>query len=189
MKVILVSGSPNKDGNTMYALREVASAIEACGVEAELISLSGKNIRGCVNCGACFKREGCALKDDFNEICEKVKAAEGFIIGSPVYFGTARGDVLNLLQRLGMQHKRNDNCLTGKVGGPVAIGRRGGHTATIQELQMFYTICGMVVPGANYWNLIFAHMPGDAAKDEDGLANLRTFGTRVAELIKLKANA
>lgn len=184
MKVVLLSGSPRREGNTVLALKEVIKGIESEGVETELLTLAGKDIRACIACNACIKLGHCVLDDGLNDMVEKIKTADGFIIGSPVYFGTARGDVMNFLQRLGMQHKKNGNFLDGKIGGPIAVARRGGHTASLQEMQMFFQICNMTVPGSIYWNMAFGLQEGDVLNDAEGLKTLFTFGKNVGALIK-----
>ncbi len=183
MKVILLSGSPRAQGNTMQVLAECAKVLEEAGLETEILTLSGKTIAGCKACNSCKKTGSCVIKDDFNEMAEKIKDAEGFIVGSPVYFGTARGDVMNFLQRLGMISYGSSNWLAGKVGGPVVVGRRGGHTATLQEMLMFFFINGMTVPGSSYWNILFGKLPGEAMQDEEGVRVTRTFAANVADLI------
>ncbi len=180
---ILLSGSPRAKGNTVQALTECAGAMAQSGVKTEVVSLAGKNIAGCKACGGCAKAHRCVIQDDFNEIAEKVKDASGFVVGAPVYFGTARGDVMNFLQRLGMVSGNSGRWLSGKIGGPVAVGRRGGHTATIQEMLMFFFITGMTVPGSTYWNILFGKQPGEVMSDDEGLATVRTFGENVAKLI------
>ena len=188
MKVILLSGSPRKGGNTEQALNICAEAIRAAGVEAEVISLAGKDIRGCKACYACRDKNKCVMDDGLNEIIEKVKDAEGFIVGAPVYYGTARGDVMNAIQRIACVAGGNGKWLSGKVGGPVIVARRGGHTATLQEMLMHCFICGMVVPGSSYWNMMFGRNPGEINEDEEGVNTIKNFGTNVAEVIK-KLNA
>ena len=188
MKTILISGSPRPEGNTMVALKACAEAIEASGVETEIVSLAGKSICGCKACGACAKLGKCAIDDGLNEVIEKVKDAEGYIVGAPVYYGTARGDMMSAIQRIAMVAGNNGKWLTGKVGGPVVVARRGGLTASLQEMLMHFFICGMIVPGSTYWNILFGKQPGEAANDEEGIATVKGFGTNVAELIK-KINA
>lgn len=191
MKAVLISGSPRPKGNTVDVLAACAKALEEEGVETVSLSLAGKKIEGCIACNRCKQEQGhCALAgDDFEEILEQVKTAKGFIIGAPVYFGTARGDVMNLLQRLGMVSKGGDHFLERMVGGPVAVGRRGGHTSTIQELLMFFFINGMTVPGSNYWNILFGKGQGEALKDDEGMSNVVYFAKNVARLLKLEAGA
>ena len=184
MKVILISGSPRLQGNTMATMEACAREIEAHGVEAEVISLAGKDIRACRACAQCVACTGCVVKDDSQPIFEKIAQADGLIIGAPVYYGTARGDVMNFIQRLGRYSGSHGRFLDGMVGGPVAVARRGGQTATIQEMLMFCFICGMIVPGSNYWNMIVARDPGDAERDEEGIRTATIFAGRVADLVK-----
>ncbi len=186
-KILLLSTSPRKNGNTMTILAEMAKTIEEKGSEAEIVSFAGKEFRGCKACYACKKLGKCAIDDDANGLILKVKEADGFIIGAPVYFGTARGEAMNFLQRLAMVSYGGERFLKGKVGGPFAVARRGGHTATIQEMLMFFFINGMVVPGADYWNMGFGREPGEVEKDREGMENLKTFAANVADLVeKLK---
>ena len=183
-KVILLSGSPRPQGNTKIVLEKCKEEIEKEGLEAELISLAGKEIKGCIACYKCRELGKCVLKDEVNDFISTLKGAQGFIVGAPVYFGTARGDVMNLLQRVGMVSRNSDKFLTWMVGGPIAVARRGGVSATYQELLMFYFINEMIVPGSDYWNLIFAKAPGDALKDLEGLETTNRFARNVAKLIK-----
>ncbi len=183
-RVILLSASPRKEGNTMQLLEECARVILDNGVEAEVISLADMEIRSCVACFRCAKLGRCSQEDGLNQILERVREARGFIVGSPVYFGTARGEVMSALQRIGMVSKSTDNFLSRKVGGPIAVARRGGHTSTIQEMLMFYLINDMVVPGSDYWNMAFARQPGEVWDDKEGLAVMRRFAENVAWLVK-----
>jgi multimeric flavodoxin WrbA len=182
-KVVLISGSPRAEGNTMQILSRCAAKIEALGLESEIISLSGKSIAACTACRKCVELKKCVLPDSLNEIAEKVRAAKGFIIGSPVYFGTARGDLMNLLQRLGMVASANGRFLSWKVGGPIAINRRGGSTATIQEMLKFFFINEMIVPGSFYWNIVFGREPGEALEDAEGVRTAERFAENVAKVI------
>lgn len=183
-KVILLCGSPRPSGNTYQVLEECANVIEDQGLEAEIIPLIGKKIDSCIACGRCGDLGECSLKDDLNPIITKIREAEGFIIGSPVYFGTARGDVMSALQRIGMVSRTNDNFLSWKVGGPIAVARRGGQTSTLQEMLMFFFINDMIVPGSTYWNMVFGWAAGEAKDDAEGMETIRKFGYNVATLIK-----
>lgn len=182
-KVILLNASPREDSNTAQVLDECVSAIEAQDVETETICLKGMTIRSCIACNRCAELKKCVFQDGLNEIIEKIKEADGFICAAPVYFGTARGDIMNALQRIGYVSRRDGCFLSWKVGGPIAVGRRGGHTSTIQEMLMFYLINDMIVPGSDYWNIVFALNPGEAIDDEEGIATVRKFGENVAKLI------
>ncbi|MGF7184524.1 multimeric flavodoxin WrbA [Desulfitispora alkaliphila] len=183
-KVVLLSGSPRKNGNTEQVLGECKKVIEETGAEAELITLSGKKIDACIACRKCKELKRCVLDDGLNDILEKVREAEGFIIGAPVYFGTPRGDLMNAIQRIGMISFGTDRFLSWKVGGPIAIGRRGGLTSSYQEMLMFYFINEMIVPGSNYWNLVFGKEAGQALEDEEGMKTVRKFSENVTKLIQ-----
>ena len=185
MKVVLVSGSPRKDGNTMDVLAACAEEMRSYGVEAEIVSLAGKSIAGCLACSQCRAKDfNCIVDDGANEIFERISEADGFIAAAPVYYGTARGDMMNFLQRLGRASGQNSYFLRGMVGGPIAVARRGGHTATVQEMLMFYLINGMTVPGSTYWNMVFAREKGEADADEEGMQTIRNFATNTAVIIK-----
>jgi multimeric flavodoxin WrbA len=184
MKVLLISGSPKPNGNTAQLLQECVKVIQEAGVEAEIVSFAGKKIEACIACMKCSKTGECGLDDGLNEIIGKIKQSEGLIVGTPVYFGTARGDVMCALQRIGYVSRNNGNFLAGKVGGPIAVARRGGQTLTLQEMLMFFLINDMIVPGSTYWNMVFGRMPGEALNDEEGLATIRHFAANVANLVK-----
>jgi multimeric flavodoxin WrbA len=185
-RVVLLCGSPRPKGNTMQVLEECARVIRDKGVGAVIYSLAGKKILGCTACYRCKKEKRCILKDDLDPLIEllKDKRTRGFIVGAPVYFGSARGDVMNALQRIGMVNRENDSFLSGMVGGPIAVARRGAHTATLQEMMMFFLISDMIVPGSTYWNMVIGRNPGEVWKDEEGMDTIRRFAGNVAELVK-----
>jgi multimeric flavodoxin WrbA len=183
-KVLLLCASPRPSGNTYQVLEECATVIEDEGLEVEIISFVGKDIRSCIACGKCGELSECSLNYGLNDIIIKIKEADGFIVGSPVYFGTARGDIMSALQRIGMVSRSNGNFLSWKVGGPIAVARRGGHTATLQEMLMFFFINDMIIPGSTYWNMVFGWTPGEVQNDTEGMETIRKFGYNVATLIK-----
>jgi multimeric flavodoxin WrbA len=182
-KVIFLSGSPRLKGNTFQILQECKKVIENEHLETEIISLSGKKIEGCRACYKCKKTGRCAIDDNLNEIINKIRDAQGLIVGAPVYFGTPRGDLMNALQRIGMISRGNDKFLSWMVGGPIAVARRGGLSTSYQEMLMFYFINNMIVPGSNYWNIVFGAQPGDALEDKEGIENVKQFSNNVAKLI------
>lgn len=184
MKVILLCGSPRPSGNTYQILEECAGVIEDQGLEVEIIPFAGKKIESCTACGKCGDLGECSIDDDLNPIITKIKEADGLIVGAPVYFGTARGDIMSALQRIGMVSMQNNNFLSWKVGGPIAVARRGGQTATIQEMLMFFFINDMIVPGSTYWNMVFGLKPGDVKNDAEGMGTIRHFAYNVSTLIK-----
>jgi multimeric flavodoxin WrbA len=183
MKVVLLCGSPRPNGNTSQVITECAHVIQEHGLETEIISLAGKKIESCTACNRCAAEGNCVLEDGLSDVIDSIRGAEGFIVASPVYFGTARGDVMAALQRIGMVSRSTDRFLTWKVGGPIAIARRSGHTATIQEMLMFFLINNMIVPGSTYWNIVFGWNPGDCWKDVEGMNTVRVFAENVARLI------
>jgi multimeric flavodoxin WrbA len=182
-KVLLLCASPRPNGNTYQVLEECANTIEDEGLEAEIISFVGKDIKSCVHCNTCDESNECIINDGLNDIITKLRESDGFIVGTPVYYGTARGDMMSALQRIGMV-SRSDNFLSWKVGGPIAVARRGGHTSTIQEMLMFFLYNDMIVPGSNSWNMVFGWAPGEVQDDKEGMEVIRKFGFNVATLIK-----
>lgn len=168
----------------MQVMEACAEVARQEGLETEIISLHNKQIRSCVACYRCGDLGRCSLDDGLNEIMEIIKAAEGLIIGAPVYYGTARGDLMAAIQRIGMVAGRNGRWLSWKVGGPIAVARRGGLSASYQEMLMFYFLAEMIVPGSIYWNIVFGREPGDALKDTEGMETVKRFTANVATLIK-----
>lgn len=182
-KVLLLCASPRLSGNTYQVLEECADVIENEGLNVEIVSLAGMNIKSCVACGKCDELNKCIINDGLNDIIDKIRESDGFIVGTPVYFGTARGDAMSALQRIGMVSRSNNNFLSWKVGGPIAVARRGGQTATLQEMLMFFFINDMIVPGSTYWNMVFGLAPGEVQDDTEGMETIRKFGYNVATLI------
>lgn len=182
-KVILLSGSPRKNSNTVDILKVCAEAIEAEGVETEILSLRGMKVQSCIACGKCGETKNCVLNDGLDEIIEKIREADGFIPAAPVYFGTARGDIMAALQRIGKVSRGSDKFLSWMVGGPIAVARRGGQSLTLQEMTMFFPINNMVIVGSNYWNMVFAGPEGTALDDSEGIDTIKLFGKNVAKFI------
>jgi multimeric flavodoxin WrbA len=188
-RVILLCGSPRGRGNTAQMLDECARVIQGKGVEARIISLKGMSIQSCQACYSCRETGRCVKDDGLNEIVDELRQAMGFIVASPVYFGTARGDVMAALQRIGLLSRLRDKFLAGMVGGPIAVARRGGHTASIQEMLMFYLINDMIVPGSTYWNMVFGEKPGEALNDKEGMETVKHFSENVANLLNKLSQA
>ncbi len=183
-KTLLISGSPKSDGNTAQLMQECVKVIQEYGVETEVVSFAGMSIQSCNACGKCSETGKCDIEDGLNEIIDKIRTAQGLIVGTPVYFGTARGDVMAALQRIGYVSMRSNKFLSGMVGGPIAVARRGGQTSTIQEMLMFFLINDMIVPGSTYWNMVFGRLPGEVWKDPEGIETIRHFAANVAKLVK-----
>ena len=184
LKVVLISGSPKAEGNTAQLIEECARVIQEQGVETEVVSFADMKIESCTACGKCSELGRCSQEDGLNEIIDKLRKAQGLIVGSPVYFGTARGDVMAALQRIGYVSRKVGDYLAGKVGGPIAVARRGGQTFTLQEMLMFFLINDMIVPGSTYWNMVFGRLPGEVWQDKEGIETIRHFADNVAKLVK-----
>ena len=183
-KVILLNASPRANSNTKIVLEECAKEIEKEGVEAEIVSLKGMKIQSCIACLKCAETGNCVLNDGLDEIIEKIRHADGFIPAAPVYFGTARGDIMAALQRIGKVSRGGDKFLDWMVGGPIAVARRGGVTLTLQEMLMFFAINNMIVAGSTYWNMVIAGPEGTALEDTEGIETIRLFGRNVAKIIR-----
>ena len=185
MKVIGISGSPRKEGNTEIAVGLALEEIGKQGIDTELISLAGEEIAPCRACMSCKRGPKCAIEDDFQQIFEQIVEAEGLIVGSPVYFGSATPETMALLDRLGYVARNNDNLLRRKVGGPIVVARRAGQNFTYAQLVFFYTINEMIVVGSTYWNIAFGSSEkGTVTNDKEGMTTAWNFGKNIASLIK-----
>ncbi len=181
MKVIMLNGSPKANGNTAIALNEVKTTLEQEGVEVEMIHVGNMDISGCKGCLYCKDNGKCVKNDIVNEIAQKLEQADGMIIGSPVYYASANGTIVCLLDRLFYSSKFNK---TMKVGASVAVARRGGCSATFDELNKYFTISGMPIASSQYWNSVHGRVAGDASQDGEGLQTMRTLGRNMAFLMK-----
>lgn len=185
MKVIGISASPRQDGNTSIALRTVFEELEKHGIETELIQLEGKAIKGCRACTSCFKNKNnkCVIQDDIvNECIEKMIAADGVILGSPVYFTDVTADMKALVDRIGFVSIANGQLFKRKVGAAVTVLRRGGAFHAIDTMNHFLLYMQMVVPGAGA-NMVIGREIGEAAADAEGMQNMKTLGENVAWLL------
>lgn len=181
MKVLMLNGSPRANGNTSIALNELKTTLEKNGIEVEIIQVGNMEIKGCKGCLYCREHGKCVMNDVVNEVASKLEQADGLVVGSPVYYASANGTLVCLLDRLFYSTKFNK---TMKVGASVAVARRGGCSSTFDELNKYFTISGMPVCSSQYWNSVHGRAPGDAVKDEEGLQTMRTLGNNMAFLIK-----
>ena len=181
MKVLMLNGSPRANGNTAIALREMAKVFEAEGVETETILLGNKEIRGCIACGKCFELGKCVFSDVVNELAPKFEAADGLVIASPVYFASANATLIAALDRLFYSMPFDK---TMKVGASVVCARRGGCSATFDELNKYFTISNMPIAASQYWNSIHGRAEGEAQQDEEGRQTMRTLARNMAFLMK-----
>ena len=181
MKVLLVNGSPNRNGCTYTALSEVASILENEGIETEIIQVGNKDIRGCTGCRRCKTTGKCVFDDIVNEIAPKFQECDGLVIGSPVYYASANGTLISFLDRL-FYSTPGDKTM--KVGAAVVSARRGGCSATFDELNKYFTISGMPVASSQYWNSVHGNTPDEVRQDKEGLQVMRALGRNMAFLIK-----
>ena len=181
MKVLMVNGSPHPNGNTATALAEMQKVFEAEGVETTLLQVGNKAVRGCVACGSCREKGKCVFDDAVNEAAPLFEAADGLVIGTPVYYASANATVIAFLDRLFFSAPFDK---TMKVGASVAVARRGGCSATFDELNKYFTISGMPVASSQYWNSVHGLVPGEAEKDAEGLQTMRTLARNMTFLMK-----
>ena len=181
MKVLMVNGSPHPNGNTAAALAEMKKVFEAEGVETELLQIGNKAIRGCVACGSCREKGKCVFDDAVNEAAPIFEAADGIVVGTPVYYASANATVVAFLDRLFFSASFDK---TMKVGASVAVARRGGCSATFDELNKYFTISGMPVASSQYWNSVHGLVPGEAMQDAEGLQTMRTLAKNMTFLMK-----
>ena len=177
----MINGSPRANGNTSIALNEIRNSLVSQGIEVEIVCIGNKAIRGCVACGGCAKAGKCVINDEVNVVADKFKECDGLVIGSPVYFANAAGTLVSFLDRLFMSAKFDKRM---KVGACVCVARRGGITATFDQLNKYFTISGMPVVSSNYWNGVHGAAAGESRLDEEGLCTMRTLGNNMAFLIK-----
>ena len=181
MKVLLINGSPRKQGNTFLALSEVASALEKQGITTEIVSIGTKAVQGCIACNKCAELGKCVFDDAVNEAAPLLAKADGVVVASPVYYASANGNLISFLDRL-FYSCRCD--LTMKVGASVVCARRGGCSATFDELNKYFTISGMPLASSQYWNSIHGRLPGEAEQDEEGKQTMRALARNMAFLMK-----
>jgi multimeric flavodoxin WrbA len=181
MKVLILNGSPKSNGNTMIAINEMVKVFDAEGVETEIVQVGNKDVRGCVSCGSCARTGKCAFDDIVNEIAPKLEASDGMVVASPVYYASANATLIACLDRL-FYSSHFDKTM--KVGASVVVARRGGCSATFDELNKYFTISGMPVASSQYWNSVHGNAPGQAEKDIEGLQVMRVLAGNMVFLMK-----
>lgn len=181
MKILLINGSPRANGNTAIALHEMEKVFASEGVETEYVQVGNKPIRGCMACGACANAGKCVFDDIVNEVAPKFEQCDGIVVGSPVYYASANATLVAFLDRLFYSTSFDK---TMKVGASVVVARRGGLSATFDELNKYFTIAGMPVASSQYWNSIHGSQLGEAQSDAEGLQTMRTLARNMAFLVK-----
>ena len=177
----MVNGSPHANGNTATALEEMKKIFASEGIEIDYVHVGNKNVRGCIACGNCRKNGKCVFDDIVNETAEKFKNADGVVVASPVYYASANATLIAFLDRLFFSVSCDK---TMKVGASVVVARRGGCSATFDELNKYFTISGMPVASSQYWNSVHGLAEGDASKDGEGLQTMRTLAKNMSFLMK-----
>ncbi len=175
MKVLLINGSPRQNGNTARVLDEMINVFKAEGIDTELVRVGSLDVRGCIACGSCANTGACVFDDIVNEIAPAFEEADGLVVGSPVYYASANATLIALLDRLFFS---THFPKTMKVGAAVATARRGGITATYDELNKYFGICGMPIATGQYWNGVHGRLPGEAGEDTEGLQQMRTLARK-----------
>ena len=181
MKVMMVNGSPHAKGNTFVALEEMRKVFEAEGVETELVHVGNKALRGCVACGACRKTGKCTFDDAVNETAALFEECDGLVVGTPVYYASANATVVAYLDRLFFSTHFDK---TMKVGASVVISRRGGSSSTFDEMNKYFSICGMPIATSQYWNMAYGREQGEAAQDAEGMQTMRTLARNMTFLMR-----
>ena len=181
MKVLMINGSPHARGTTWTALHEMEKIFLAEGVEVEMLQVGHLPVRGCIACRKCRELGKCVFDDLVNEAAEKLAECDGLVVGSPVYYASANSTLTAFLDRLFFSCPHD---LTMKVGASVAAARRGGLTATFDQLNKYFTISGMPVASSQYWNSVHGGAPGQVAEDLEGLQTMRALARNMAFLMK-----
>lgn len=181
MKVLLVNGSPRKEGNTFVALKEFANQLAKYGVDSEILWIGTKPVRGCIACGTCHDNR-CSFNDDItNSVIAKMEECDGLVIGSPVYYGQPAGQVCCLQQRM---MYAGSSVMANKPAAGICVCRRGGATAAFQSLNMPFQMTNMPVVTSQYWNILYGRTEGETALDVEGLQTVRTLADNMAWLLK-----
>ena len=181
MKVLLLNGSPHPHGCTFTALSEVAGALEKNGIETEIFQIGNQPISGCIACGKCRDTGKCVISDGVNDFVEKAKSADGFVFGSPVYYASASGQISSFLDRA---FYGKSAIFEGKPGAAVVSCRRAGSTASLDQLNKYFTISGMPVVSSRYWTMVHGNTPEEVVQDKEGMQVMRTLGNNMAWLLK-----
>lgn len=181
MKVLLLNGSPKTNGNTAAALAEMKAIFDQEGIEAEIVQVGHLSVRGCIACGSCYRTGKCVFDDVVNELAPRLEEADGLVAASPVYYASANATLTAVLDRL-FYSTRFDKRM--KVGASIAVARRGGCSATFDQLNKYFTISGMPVASSQYWNSVHGGAPGEAHQDEEGMQTMRTLARNMSFLMK-----
>ena len=182
MKVLILNGSPKANGNTAFALSQMAEVFAENGVEVEILQVGSQLIRGCTGCGSCYKTRRCVFDDLVNEVATKLPSYDGIVVGSPVYYASPNGTLISFLDRLFYSTGHIDKRM--KVGASVVCARRGGCSAAMDVLNKYFTISSMPVASSTYWNQIHGGKPGDAQADAEGIRTMQNLAKNMVFLMR-----
>ena len=184
MKVLLINGSPHKNGTTYAALNEIAKTLAADGIKSEIVQVGHLQLHGCMGCYGCMKLGKCVYDDEVNRVAEKFKECDGIIVGSPVHYASPTGAVISFLDRLfySSRFEKRD-----KIGAAVVVARRGGCTAAFDVLNKYFSISGMPIVTSTYWNQVHGANGDQAALDEEGMQCMRNLAKNAAFLMRAVA--
>jgi multimeric flavodoxin WrbA len=191
MRVLGISGSPRPGGNTDIVIKHALEVLEGEGIETEFLSLADRPIKPCMACAGCMRSKEirCVQEDPaFEGIVEKFQAAQGILVGSPVYFGSATPQTMALLDRVGYVARSHKTLLRRKVGAAIVVARRAGQNFTFAQLNYFFLIAEMIVPGSTYWNIAFGREKGEVTADTEGMDTVKTLAANMAWLMKKLAD-
>lgn len=187
MKVIAINGSPRAKGNTYTSLTAVCEELNKNGIETEIIQIGNMNLTGCKACGYCGKNGGkCVFNDGLNEIAEKIRSADGLVVGSPVYYAGINGTVKAFLDRLFFTSSAS---MRFKAAASLVSLRRSGGVAALEEINRYFLFSEMIITPTRYWSVIHGGAPGEAAQDEEGMQIARNIGSNMAYILKIKENS
>ncbi len=186
MHVVMINGSPKAEGNTYHALKIIADELGKHDITTEIIHIGNKKIQGCIACGGCRtnQNEKCVINDEVNESIQKMKNADGIVVGSPVYYASMAGTLKCFLDRAFYTASANGGLFRHKVGASVVAVRRSGEVATFDHLNHYFTISEMFLTPSNYWNVIHGRMPGEVLQDEEGVQTMRVLAKNMAFLLE-----
>ena len=182
MKVLMINGSPHAKGNTATALNEMVKIFDAAGIETKIVHVGNKVIRGCIACRKCFEIGHCVFNDAVNETAPLFEEADGLVVGTPVYYGSAAGTTITFMDRLFFSTAHIDKRM--KVGASVVIARRAGTTATFDEMNKYFAMNQMPIATSQYWNLAHGREEGEVAQDAEGLQTMRTLARNMIFLMR-----
>ncbi len=186
MKVMLVNGSPHKNGCTHRALAEVATTLDAHGIESEIFWIGAKPAAGCMACGRCRETGACIFDDAVNEFRTLAEEADGFVFGAPVHYAHAASSLMGFMDRLFYSNGKASasDVLSFKPAAAIASARRAGTTAALDDMQKFFTISNMPIVSSRYWNMVHGCTPEEVEQDQEGLWTMRQLGRNMAWLLK-----